>query len=80
MATTVAMALAASEQRAPYEIAQIIVDNLPARDQLFERVEIVRPGFLNMTVKPSIWVEVLREIEKQGSAYGQTDLGARKEY
>ena len=78
LATTVAMALAASEQRAPYEIAQIIVDNLPARDQLFERVEIVRPGFLNMTVKPSIWVEVLREIEKQGSAYGQTDLGARK--
>ena len=68
LATTVAMALAASEQRAPYDIAQIIVDNLPARDQLFERVEIVRPGFLNMTVKPSVWVEVLRDIEDQASS------------
>jgi arginyl-tRNA synthetase len=78
LATTVAMALAAPEQRAPYDIAQIIVDNLPAREQLFERIEIVRPGFLNMTVKPSLWVEVLRDIERQASAYGQTDAGTRK--
>lgn len=78
LATTVAMALAASEKRAPYDIAQIIVDNLPARDQLFERVEIVRPGFLNMTVKPSVWLEVLRDIERQASAYGTTDLGTGK--
>lgn len=78
LATTVAMALAASEQRAPYDIAQIIVDNLPAREQLFERVEIVRPGFLNMTVKPSVWLEVLRDIERQGSAYGHADIGAGK--
>ncbi len=76
LATTVAMALAASEQRAPYDIAQIIIDNLPARDQLFERVEIVRPGFLNLTVKPSVWVEVLRDIEQQAERYGRTDLGA----
>lgn len=78
LATTVAMALAASEQRAPYDIAQIIVDNLPARDQLFERVEIVRPGFLNMTVKPSVWVEVLRDIEDQASSYGRADVGTGK--
>ena len=75
LATTVAMALAASEKRAPYDIAQIIVDNLPAGDQLFERVEIVRPGFLNLTVKPAIWLEVLREIEKKHAAYGMTDAG-----
>lgn len=78
LATTVAMALAASEKRAPYDIAQIIVENLPAREQLFERVEIVRPGFLNMTVKPSVWIEVLREIERKGSAYGATDIGTGK--
>lgn len=78
LATTVAMTLAASEQRAPYDIAQIIVENLPAREQLFERIEIVRPGFLNMTVKPTLWLEVLRDIERQGSAYGQTDVGTGK--
>ena len=63
LASTVAMSLASSEQRAPHDIAQIIVENLPQRDQLFDRVEIVRPGFLNLTVKPALWQETLKEIE-----------------
>jgi len=78
LATTVAMALASSEKRAPYDIARIIVENLPAREQLFERVEIVRPGFLNMTVKPAVWLEVLRDIERQGAAYGRSAIGTGK--
>ena len=78
LASTVAMSLASSEQRAPHEIAQIIVENLPQREQLFERVEIVQPGFLNLTVKPTLWQEVLREIESQGAAYGRADLGQRR--
>ncbi|MFO0707357.1 MAG: arginine--tRNA ligase [Nitrospira sp.] len=78
LATTVAMALAASEKRAPHDIAQIIVDNLPSREQLFERIEIVRPGFLNLTLKPAIWLEVLREIERKGAAYGTSAVGTGK--
>jgi arginyl-tRNA synthetase len=78
LASTVAMSLAASEQRTPHDIAQIIIDNLAQREQLFERVEIVRPGFLNLTVKPEVWQEVLREIEMQGSAYGRAELGQRR--
>ena len=74
LASTVAMSLASSEQRAPHDIAQIIVENLPQRDQLFDRVEIVRPGFLNLTVKPALWQETLKEIEGQGGLYGTSDL------
>ncbi len=74
LASTVAMSLASSEQRAPHDIAQIIVENLPQRDQLFDRVEIVRPGFLNLTVKPALWQETLKEIEGQGASYGTSDL------
>ena len=75
LASTVAMSLAASEQKAPHDIAQIIVDNLSERDQLFDRVEIVRPGFLNLTVKPTLWQEVIRDIARQGRSYGRTDIG-----
>ncbi len=78
LASTVAMSLAASEQRAPHDIAQIIIDNLSQAEQLFERVEIARPGFLNLTLKPAIWQEVLREIERKGSAYGRAEAGARR--
>ncbi|HET8579437.1 MAG TPA: arginine--tRNA ligase, partial [Nitrospiraceae bacterium] len=33
------------------------------------------PGFLNMTVKRELWLEVLNEIEEQGQSYGRMDLG-----
>ncbi len=75
LASTVAMTLASSEQKAPHDIAQIIVDNLSQRDQLFDRVEIVRPGFLNLTIKPALWQEVLREVEQQGARYGRANRG-----
>ncbi|TKB93593.1 MAG: arginine--tRNA ligase [Nitrospira sp.] len=76
LASTVAMSLASSEHKAPHDIAQIIIENIPQREQLFDRVEIVRPGFLNLTVKPALWQEVLREIESQGARYGRTTVGA----
>jgi arginyl-tRNA synthetase len=75
LASTVAMSLASSEHKAPHDIAQIIVDNLSQREQLFDRVEIVRPGFLNLTVKPALWQEVVRDIEVQAGRYGRAALG-----
>jgi arginyl-tRNA synthetase len=75
LASTVAMSLASSEHKAPHDIAQIIVDNLSQGEQLFDRVEIVRPGFLNLTVKPALWQEVVRDIEVQAGRYGRAALG-----
>jgi arginyl-tRNA synthetase len=75
LASTVAMTLASSEQRSPQDIARIILDNIEHREAVFDRVEIVRPGFLNMTVKRDLWLEVLSEIEDRGEAYGRTDEG-----
>lgn len=75
LASTVAMSLAPSEQRAPYDVAQIILENIAQREMLFDRVEIVRPGFLNLTVKRGLWLEVLAEIEAQGPSYGRTTMG-----
>ncbi|MFM8552370.1 MAG: arginine--tRNA ligase [Nitrospiraceae bacterium] len=75
LASTVAMSLAPSERRAPYDVAQIILENIAKREMLFDRVEIARPGFLNMTVKRDLWLQVLAEIEAQGQAYGQTMVG-----
>jgi arginyl-tRNA synthetase len=75
LASTVAMSLASSEQKAPHDIAQIIVENLSQQEQLFDRVEVVRPGFLNLTIKPALWQEVLREVEQQGNRYGHATIG-----
>jgi arginyl-tRNA synthetase len=75
LATTVAMTLAAVEKRPPYDVAQIILEHLSQHTAIFDRVEIARPGFLNMTIKRNLWLEVLSEIDAQGQAYGRSDLG-----
>ncbi len=75
LATTVAMTLASVEKRPPYDVARIILDNLSTHTAIFDRVEIARPGFLNMTIKRDLWLEVLSEIAAQGEAYGRCDLG-----
>ncbi|MBA5862870.1 MAG: arginine--tRNA ligase [Nitrospira sp. CR1.1] len=72
---TVAMSLSASERRPPFEIAQIIVDHIHEREALFARVDIARPGFLNFTLKPDLWLEVLRRIEAQRAEYGHSRVG-----
>jgi arginyl-tRNA synthetase len=72
---TIAMSLSASERRPPFEIAQIIIDHIDQPDAIFARVEIARPGFLNLTVKPKLWMEVLGEIESRGASYGHSQLG-----
>ncbi len=72
---TVAMSLSAAERKPPFEIAQIIIDHIQNRDALFARAEIARPGFLNLTVRPDLWLEVLRHIETQRADYGHSRAG-----
>jgi arginyl-tRNA synthetase len=78
LATTVAMNLAASEQRAPCEIAEIIAGRLRGHPDVLERIEVVPPGFINLTIKRDLWFRVLSEIEAQGERYGCSDLGLGK--
>jgi len=72
---TVAMSLSAAERKPPFEIAQIIIDHIQNRDALFARADIARPGFLNLTVRPDLWLEVLRHIETQRADYGHSRAG-----
>jgi arginyl-tRNA synthetase len=72
LASTVAMTLAPTEQRPPHEVAEIILRNLEGQEHIFDRIDIVRPGFLNMTVRRDVWLKVLEEIETSGDRYGRS--------
>ena len=75
LATAIAMSLASQERRSPKDVAQIILDNLDQPKSVFDHVEIAAPGFLNMTVRRDLWMQVLLQIETEGTAYGRNDLG-----
>jgi len=75
LATTVAMTLAASEGRAPREIADLIAGRLRAYPDVLERIDVASPGFINLTIKRALWFQVLAEIEAQGERYGRSTFG-----
>ena len=77
-ASSFAMAGAKALHMAPRQIAQIIVDNLELEGSFFQKVEIAGPGFLNFTLGPKWYKEVLSAVETEGKNYGSGDEGQGK--
>ena len=74
-ASSFAMAGAKALKKAPRMIAQAIVDNMDLEGSYFQKVEIAGPGFLNFTLGPKWYGDVLAAVEDQGAAYGSGEEG-----
>ena len=66
-ASSFAMAGARALHMAPRAIAQAIVDHLELEGSYFSRVEIAGPGFLNFTLGPKWYGDVLFTVEREGA-------------
>ena len=77
-ASSFAMAGAKALHMAPRAIAQTIVDNLELEGSYFNKVEIAGPGFLNFTLGPKWYGDVLSAVETEGENYGSGDEGHGK--
>ncbi|MEJ2059996.1 MAG: arginine--tRNA ligase [Gammaproteobacteria bacterium] len=76
-ACNVAMPLAKQLGRKPRDIAQAIVDHLPASKDI-DRVEIAGPGFINFFLSIECRLAVVNRTLDEGDAYGRSQLGAGK--
>lgn len=74
-ATSAALRLAKPAGRPPRELAQALVDALPAHEYV-ERAEIAGPGFINFFLRPTAAFAVVRDIWSAGARYGRGRLGA----
>ena len=68
----------AAYEKAARQIAQIIVDHLELEGSYFQKVEIAGPGFLNFTLGPKWYGEVLSAVETEGDRYGSGEEGRGK--
>lgn len=75
IATTVAMALAASEKKKPRDIAEIIIRHLRDEKGIIDRTDIAGPGFINFFLKDEYYHKLLKQIDKEGKDYGRIDIG-----
>ena len=76
--TNMALVLAGIEKKNPREIAVQVVERLKNVQELIERVEIAGPGFVNVTIKESVWQQLLKEIDDQQESYGRSDIGGNR--
>jgi arginyl-tRNA synthetase len=74
MATNAAMVLAKEAGKKPRELAESIAANLRG-DAKVASVDIAGPGFINLTLKPNVWVEELCLVLAAGSDYGRSEIG-----
>lgn len=73
-ACNVAMQLAKLAQRNPREIAQALIERLPAMEALV-KTEIAGPGFINFFIDPSAGRSVIGTVLESGEAYGRSEVG-----
>ena len=74
IATNAAMVIAPQAGKKPIDIANILLPNLQNLAGV-EKVEIAGPGFINITLSPSIWQESIADILESGTDYGNSDIG-----
>ena len=76
--TNAAMAHARAFRMAPMKIAAAIIDELELEDTYFSKCEAAGAGFMNFTLSPAFYADVLGEVEAKGDKYGHSDIGAGK--
>lgn len=75
LATNIAMMLAKPLGRKPRDIADELAGHVKKVCPDITSAETAGPGFLNFTFAPSFWQGVVSAVEREGAAYGSSDVG-----
>ena len=74
LATNAAMTLAKDAGLKPRDLAERLAAELGKLPQI-TKVEVAGPGFINMTLDPSVWRQALRAAIQAGPDFGRSDIG-----
>lgn len=74
LATNAAMVLTKEAGKKPRELAVLIAQKLLAVPHV-TRADVAGPGFINISLAPQFWLDVLREALRAGNQYGRSELG-----
>ena len=76
--TNMAMLIAGREKKNPRETASQLAEKLSAHNDLFDKVEIAGPGFINFFVRDAEWQSVIQPVSEQRYKYGLSQAGRQK--
>jgi arginyl-tRNA synthetase len=74
LATNAAMILSKPTGKPPHQLAHLLVDKIKQLPSV-TKAEVAGPGFINISLQDAYWIEQLKEILKEGNAYGSASVG-----
>mgnify|MGYP000036654693 CR=1 FL=1 len=77
MATNAAMVLGKFSELQPRDLASKIAELL-SEDEEIASIDIAGPGFINLSLAPSVWQGQVAHVLKAGTGFGNSDIGADK--
>jgi arginyl-tRNA synthetase len=77
-ATNAAMMLAKPSKKNPRELAILISEKIKDSSDLFTKIEVAGPGFINFFVKVDAWTGILEEVSEKKAQFGRSCFGAGK--
>ena len=80
ISTNAAMVLSKINKTDPLKLAKIIENNLKKNDSHISKIDIVKPGFINIKFKSSFWNNFLKEIIINHKNFGINKNEAKKKY
>ncbi len=73
--SNIALVLAGIEKKNPRAIAAKIVEKLALNTQLFDRVEVAGPGFVNFFINSDVWRRLIPSVIEEGETFGRSSIG-----
>ena len=80
ISTNVAMVLSKANQKSPIDLGNIISKSLVENDNMIEKAEVVKPGFININLKPEFWSNFSKEILNNSKTFGKNQKEKKNNY
>ena len=78
ISTNVAMVLSKLNKKSPIDLADQISALIKNNDPLIENITVVKPGFINIKLKPLFWSKFIQEIITNSKNFGVNEKEKKK--
>jgi len=80
ISTNVAMVLSKINKKPPIELANTLSEEIKKNDKLIDEISVVKPGFINIKLKPIFWTNFIKEIIQNSKSFGINTREKKKNY
>jgi arginyl-tRNA synthetase len=78
LTTNIAMVLARELKKNPHQVATDLVANVKLEKEFVRKVEVARPGFINIWFTDGFYLHELASIIEEGPSFGRSSVGGGK--